>query len=289
MNLKQLITVVTFTTVFSSFIFGQEKETPQVRAQEIKGREILKKAEALISGPAAKDLETLSFQFDTIRIVNQRDGKKRQIDGEIKLHLEALIKIRLEIFSDFTSNQHLSTRMLNSPRYSQNSDVFVNGKPFKFGSNLSGIAPEFSKQERISHLKETAFRIAYPLVLNPKFLEGRDVRYVGKAESNDGKAEVVEITNGDKARYRLFFDDDSHLPVLMIVNFYEPVSKKKITRKYFYSDYRKLDDVFIAHKIIIEFDNGAFEERVLRKSVFNSPIKPKLFEVKEDKINPYSN
>lgn len=257
---------------------------------KVKAEEIIERARTLISrNVKTEELKKLSLEFDSTRITPGQNGEDRHINVETKLFAAFPNQIRLEIFSDFTTNQHLFTEILNLPRYSQTSDVFVGGKPFNFASNLSDIVPKSTKEKRIASIKEVAFSITFPLILQSSWYQNLEFKFVGEAESRDGKADVVEVTNENNTKYRLFFDKQSHLPVMMVGNLKHPVTNKEIERKYYYSDYREQSGLLIAHKIITQLGDKVFEERRLKKLQINPTFKSNLFEVKEDKVNPYEN
>ena len=55
--------------------------------------------------------------------------------------------------------------------------------------------------------------------------DGLEVKYLGEAEASDGRADVLELCSGGEGCFRLFFDKESRLPLMLSYQGNAPVLK----------------------------------------------------------------
>jgi hypothetical protein len=285
-NLKKIGLLLIFCCCIKPAI-GQNVSIPQ-NSQTPKAIALIEKAKSLIYKDIdAKSIKSIALETSSTNDKKLKNGEIKRNTRESKLFITFPNQIRIEEYTDYSTNQHLSTEILNFPRVSITSDVLVNGQPFAFGNNLSGIIPKLTKEQRIDLIKTKVFNIIFPLLLQSYWNDDLKFNYIGEAVSKDFKADIVEVIHKDGDKFQLLFDKTSNLPIMMLQKFINPITKTETERKTYYLDYKKINGILVAHKIIVQTGDTETEERQLKKIELNPTFKPNLFEIKEDKINPY--
>lgn len=186
-------------------------------------------------------------------------------------------KMREKVDASYTTNQWVSDRILNGNRFMQKSDTFVGGKPI----NITVSNPRLkSEKEQIAEYKESVFLTIFPIILDYSWYLPIEFSYIGVAEAGGAKADVIETTLSDGAKYRFFFDQQTYLLLMMIETRTSKSTNKEIERRYFFSDYRKEDGLLVAHKIVTESNKEVTAERELKQLQINPTFKPDYFAVK---------
>jgi hypothetical protein len=129
-------------------------------------------------------------------------------------------------------------------------------------------------------LKDDAFLVVFPILLDYAGYRPVELKYVGVAEAGGTKADVLEAVLTSGAKYRFFFDQQTHLLLLANETWTSRETNKERERKYFFSDYRKEDGLLIAHKIITEENGEVTAERLIKRLQINPTFKPDYFAVK---------
>jgi hypothetical protein len=125
--------------------------------------------------------------------------------------------------------------------------------------------------------------------------------YVGIAEAEDGKADVVEVKPEGGVAVRLFIDQNTHTPLMMTYEGAAPrvmmnrggqrptpeeIEKirneppKMVTYEVRFADYKKVDGLLLPHQITQGFDGTVNEEWTIEKFKINPPLKAEAFEKK---------
>lgn len=207
----------------------------------------------------------------------QYRGKRAEgtIDEEIALSLPD--KMRSKIDASYPTNQWVSDSIFNGDRFVGKSDTFVNGKPINFVISDSTVKTE---KEKIAESKDSAFLTLFPITLDYSWHSPLEFRYIGIAEAKDTKADVIETTLSNGANYRFFFDQQTHLLLMVIETRTSKKTNKEIEKKYFFSDYRKVSGLLVAHKVVTETNQEVVAERDLKRLQINPTFKPDYFAVK---------
>lgn len=183
-------------------------------------------------------------------------------------------KIRQKTLSNQSNTQQEENFTLSGSKFYSKLDVFVNGKLQDFDIS------NFDKKSLISNLKSETFLLVFPMTLDASWYIPLEFSYVGIAESKDGKAEVIEAVSPGKVKYRLFFDTETHLLLLMTESWTNKDNKQN-ENKYYFSNYQEKDGLLVATKIITERNGEVVEEKEIKDLKINPKFKSDLFEVKE--------
>lgn len=252
----------------------QDGDAARARAEQV-----LKQArEATRAGLKGAEIKSLIVKsaIETSLSVPQMTNRKVRGTTDEELSVSLPDKLRKKGDANYTTNQEISDWVINGDRVSDRSDVLVDGRPVNF------VIPkrENDQQKKIATHKDYAFTILFPVIFDASWHPVSGFKYVGVAESNGTKADVVETTSPTATVYRLFFDQQTHLLLLMSEKWVGGASRKEHERKYFFSDYRKEDGLLAAHKIVVEENGEVVEERVVKRLQVNPPFGEDFFAVK---------
>ncbi len=101
---------------------------------------------------------------------------------------------------------------------------------------------------------ESLWTSLFPLILSHPFEKKIEFKYVGKAKSNDKMANVVDVKSANGKTYRLLFDSETNLLLMMIVSFKETNERFNgdVETKYYFSERELINGILIPKKIKIE-------------------------------------
>lgn len=252
------------------FVFAQDNSTVAVKGNEAK--EILEKARKAASKKISID-DARSFTFVTEESF-QAHGLGRTVEGKRKIttNFAAPDKIQQNTFGDYSTNQEKSTYVLNGGKFSSQIDIYINGQ---LQTNMNfGV----DQKSQIAKLKSDAFLLLFPITLDASWYVPLDFQYVGLAESKDGKAKVIEAVTPNQVKYRLFFDVETDLLLMMTEDLIE--EKKPVVNKYFFSNYQEKGGLLIATKIVTERNGKVAQEKEIKDLKVNPTFKPDLFSVR---------
>lgn len=273
--------------------------------------ELLKSARKALGGDQVTKVTGLSAE-GTYR----RSLGPREMAGDLELAIALPDRyVRVETFS-FTGDP--GNRMIRSLGYNQDQplDGFTGGgggnMVMRFnagggpgGENLSD-AERQARQVRVH--KMDASRLALGLLLKPDAVNPLELGYGGIAESPDGKAHVINA-KFQNAEFRLFIDEETHLPLMM--SWREPAprmmtmqrqaggpppsqeEREKMMREareraekeppkmaeieFFFSDYKKVDGVMLPHTFRRSMDGTVNEEWAIANYKVNPAFKADTF------------
>jgi hypothetical protein len=261
----------------------QNGNTAQAKAERVlkQAQEVtridLKNAEIKGLIVSAKGDGTFTLPERALKARPQFRNKKFQETFDEELAISLPDKIRYKINADHTFNQEISEWIVNGNRSSQKTDVLVDGKPIN--AIFSSANPK-SEQEQIAQRKNSAFLTAFPITLDYSLYSPTEFRYIGVAEVKDVKTDVIDTTLSNGSTYRFFFDQQTHLLLLMIETRTDKETNKEVQRKYFFSDYRREEGLLVAHKIVTEENGEVIQETQIKRLQVNPTFKPDYFAVK---------
>lgn len=279
--MKRIQITTILILAFSCSIFGQNTESNKTKAQEI----LAKAKQAIGKKRKAGEIKGLSITSVVTKhsSFKLRNGQPVEIDDTVKsesnFELQNL-KIREKETIDQTSiirnvsdsTQVVEEKILNGDNFSYNRGDFVEGEKVKVP------IPTTPKEKSIFYLKDGIFPKLFPITLDSWYLP-LDFYYIGVAESNDGRANIIEAVVNNQTIYRLFFDEKTNL-LLLVVQTLTDDKNNKTERKYFYSDYKEMDGLLIAAKIKAEItqSNGKIiEVREIKILKINPDFKSNFF------------
>lgn len=223
--------------------------------------------------------DDISYLFpDKVRISNKTQNANGSVDR---------ISFRLTI--------------LNEDILETEDKIIAGGKEFSFDSIIksgpfSSLMPK-SKESSMAEKRESFLQnfwlTIFPILLDSPWGESHTFEYVGKAESPDGRADIIDVKSNDVSdtvKIQLFFDEDSHLLLMMTVIDNKEKEGMKVfsDTKYFFSNYERVDGFLIAKKINIESQSKTkMDKRIMGYKLKGGNIKTTSeITLEEVKINP---
>ncbi|MBX7171930.1 MAG: hypothetical protein K1X72_13290 [Pyrinomonadaceae bacterium] len=279
--------IKTFAITFILFLTILGFCSPNLVAQPIKIDSSKEKAKAILAQAQNsirknKSINGLNVIFDITGQINSPDlpNGKADFSSEVELSILFPNQIYQNAFSDYATNQTSTTSILNNNNFSEQLNVFVDGKPMNFQIN-DGKSAEQKKNEQMLKLKSDAFWVTFPITLDFSWYQNLEFSFVGVAETNTGKLDVIESIMQNGSKVKLFFNNKTHLLQIITRTWASKATDKSVERKYYFSDYQTKDGVLFAQSIVVEQDGKTIEERKVKKLQINPKFKSTLFEVKE--------
>jgi len=253
----------------------------EVSAEEKAQRVIQRARQAISKGVKLEDVKGYIAHWQTRKVLTlnqkesaKRDAQSRQYESTITLEILLPNKMRWREQSDFTSNQSITTEVLNGDQAESQSETIIDGKPISL--DLGDKEPP---SRTLTRMKSRLNSQVLHTLLTPTLNMSSPFTYVGEAESKDGRADVIGATTASGLTLRLFFDKESGL--LVMVSYVNKEGKE--LQRIFFSDYRVEDKLLVAHRVTVEVDGMVVEEREIKSLKLNPSFSGNEFKVK---LNP---
>jgi len=175
--------------------------------------EILKQARTAIGG------EQQIQKVQGLNLIGQyrRMFGDRQMGGdrEISILLPNKYSVEDSMNPGGLSTAIVNTRTLNGDRAWSESSGGGGGMIFRVGPGGQQATPEQMEAalRRVYQIEMARYLLA--ITLTPPASFPLDYKYAGESDVDDAKADVIDVTGQDKFSVRLFFDKQSHLPLLL--------------------------------------------------------------------------
>ena len=188
--------------------------TPAVLADDPHAQEVLKQARAALGGDERlQKVEALNITGQYRRMFGDR-----QLGGdrEVSILLPNKYLVEDAMNPGGLSTAMINTRVLSGERAWSSSSGGGGGMVFRMGGP--------GGQQLTPEQMEAAFRRSYQaeftryllaLLLSAPSSIPVEYRYVGESDVEDIPAEVIDVIGPDKLSIRLFFDKQSHMPMLL--------------------------------------------------------------------------
>jgi len=183
-------------------------------ADDSKAQEILKQARKAIGG----DEQLQKIQALEIHGQYRRVFGERQMGGDREISILLPNKYLVE---DAMSAGGMSTAMINT--HALDGDKAWNGNSGGGGGMVFRIAGPGGQQaspeqmeamlKRIYNAEFSRYLLA--MILTPPPSLAVEYKYAGESDVEDAQADVIDVTGPDKFAVRVFFDKNSHLPLLL--------------------------------------------------------------------------
>lgn len=185
--------------------------TSPVYADDARAQEILKQARAAVGGDEQlKNIQSLNINGQYRRVFGER-----QLGGDREISIELPNKYYIE---DSMNPGGLSTALINYRTL--NGEHAWNGQSGGGGGMVFRMTgPQATPEQmeaglrRMLRMEMARYLLAVTLA-SPDSL-ALQYTYAGESDVDDAKAEVIDVTGPDKFAVRLFFDKNSHLPLLI--------------------------------------------------------------------------
>lgn len=288
---------VLLVLLFSIKVFGQEKAEAR-EDRTIRGGQIVENARKEIGGGGKIISNLVSFQISTR---SQSEIGEFVTVNEKQVSFAPPDKI-VSVYSTIKPLESKTTSVWNGEKYkklfelvdfegrrtvrdatkqetSANSANFVKDKEtLEKIKKASAVDPK-------ARLNDDLWSEIFPLILAHPFEPKAEFKYVGKAQSSSGEANVVETTTAGGRSIRLFFDSKTSHLLMMIENY--KFFDGDYETKYYYSNRELAGNVLIPKKIKVEhrFTPTGRETRVTHTYIdvvqllINPKLKPNLFDV----------
>ena len=301
-SMKKLLPILTLILFSAAAALAND----DARAQEI-----LKQARQAIGG------EEQLQKVQGLHI----NGQYRRMFGERQMGGEREISIALPdkyLVEDAMNTGGLSTAMINTrglngqKAWSGNSGG--GGMVFRMGGGPGGQQPSPEQMEamlrRIYSAEFSRYMLA--MILTAPSSQTVEYKYVGESEVEDTQADVIDVSGPDQFSVRVFFDKNTHLPLLLsyrgpkprIMTMQRPAggsakpedikkardeAEKKMHTEappvpeevdFFIrlTDHKKVGGLMLPHKLTFLTDSEVSEEFEITKYQVNPQFKTDLFE-----------
>lgn len=196
-------------------------------------------------------------------------------------------------------------KIINGNKYSDDSELIVNGETYstrrmgrpQLPTKMPAYIEEAVSKEKAEYLKknpdelnkifmeESLWSNVFPILLTNPLNQDVKYEYVGKAESAGKRADIVDVKSNFYRKIRLFFDENTHLLLMMTKTLDR--AKSTFTEKYYFSDYQLTGGLLVPKIIKKESENVSTDgsgkktygpyQIFIREIKINSNLKPSLF------------
>jgi len=183
-------------------------------ADDSKAQEVLKQARKAIGG----DEQLQKIQALEIHGQYRRVFGERQMGGDREISILLPNKYLVE---DAMSAGGMSTAMINT--HALDGEKAWNGNSGGGGGMVFRIAGPGGQQaspEQMEAMLKKIYnaefsRYLLAMILTPPPSLAVEYKYAGESDVEDAQADVIDVTGPDKFAVRVFFDKNSHLPLLL--------------------------------------------------------------------------
>ena len=181
---------------------------------DARAQEILKQARQAIGG----DEQLQKIQGLEIKGRYMRTFGDRQMGGDREISISLPNKYLVEdaMNAGGLSTAMINTRALNGDKAWSGNSGGGGGMVFRIGGpGGSQISPEQMEamQRRIYSAEFTRYLLA--MILTPPPSLAVEYKYAGESNVEDVQADVIDVSGPDKFSVRVFFDKQSHMPLLL--------------------------------------------------------------------------
>lgn len=163
----------------------------------------------------------------------------------------------------------------------------------RIGKDKVEALKKAGKRDPKESLNNEIWTELFPLILSHPFEQGLEFNYVGRAESANRTANVVDVKPKNGKSYRLFFDSETNYLLMMIESYkvsgdFGGAFDGDYEVKYYYSNRELIDNVLIPRKIKVEQKvvSAGKEPRIGYRNIdvlefnLNPEFKKNMFEIK---------
>jgi hypothetical protein len=272
--MSKLLGIFIFLFLMVSLFYSQDKPLI-IDSKEEKANQVLQDFRKKVSKKTnildVKSLTVVTDEtFQLITDVATSDGKRK-----VETNFIFPDKIQRLTDGNYSTNKEISSIVLNGELISYTSSLYkTSGEKINFDPFAT-----MDQNALKTTLKRDCFYTIFPISLDSSWHLNLKFEYVGIAESKDGRASVIEAISKSGTKYRLFFDTNTNLLLMMIVSWQN--KEKSFEKKYFYSEYKEMDGLLIATKRVVEQDKKIIEETIIKSFKVNPTFKDNFFDVKK--------
>jgi hypothetical protein len=284
---------------------------PAAFADDARAQEILKQARQAIGGEEQlQKVQGLQIHGQYRRVIGDRQMSG---DRDISISLPNKYLVEDAMNAGGLSTAIINTRALNGEKAWSGNSGGGGAMVFRIGGpGAAQMSPEQMEamQRRIYNAEFSRYLLA--MILTPPPAMAVEYKYAGESEVEDAKADVLDVTGPDNFAVRVFFDQSSHLPLLLSYRGPKPrtvmltrqagekakpedikkareEAEKKMAAEApaapeevdFYirlTDHKKVGGLMLPHKLTFLTDTEVSEEFEISKYQVNPQFKTDLFE-----------
>lgn len=293
-------------TLLSGFLAAAWMAGPA--AADEKAAEILVQARKALGGEKLDTLQGLAAEGTYRRLLGERE-----MSGDIELALQLPDKyLRMETIGLDPSNPMRRFSGFNGSTVIESTSGGGGGMMFRTmtgpGPDGRELTPEEREQRRLRMIQRDFGRLLVVLTAGSTPAFPLEYTWAGVAESDDGKADVLDVKGPDDFAARLFVDQATHLPLML--SYREPMprfqqfrgdraqppSREEIEKRMaemraagpppladvqlYVSDHEKIGGVLLPRTVRRSVDGKTVEELQLAKLQVNPAFKADKFEKK---------
>jgi hypothetical protein len=282
-------------------------------ADDPRAQEILKQARAAIGGEELlQKVQSLGIKGEYRRLLV---GKEMAGDREVSIMLPDKYVVEDAMSQGGLSTAMISTRGLNGEHaWTGNSGGGGGTMIFMKGPGGQQMTPEQMEAALRKSYGNEFTRYLLAILVTPPPSLAVEYKYAGESDVEDAHADVIEVTGPNKFAVRLFFDKQTHLPLLLsyrgikpriMTAFNRPTDKnikvedamkqakeeadKKLAADpaakpeeadFFIrvTEYKKVAGLMLPHKLTYLTDTDVSEEFQISKYQVNPQFKPDRFQ-----------
>ena len=186
-----------------------------VLADDARAQELLKQARTAIGGEdALQKIQSLDIKGEYRRVVGEREMAG---DREISISLPDKYLVEDAMSMGGLSTAIINSRGLNGERAWMGSSGGGGGMVFRMGGpgGQQQATPEQLEAMLRSSQRKEFTRYLLAIMMMPPADFAVEYKYAGESDVEGAQAEVIEVTGPEKFAVRIFFDKESHLPLLL--------------------------------------------------------------------------
>ena len=187
-------------------------------ADDARAQEILKQARQAIGGEdKLQKIQGLQINGQYRRVFGERQMGG---DREISILLPDKYLVEDAMNAGGLSTAMINTRGLNGDKAWSGNSGGGGGMVFRIGAGPSGPGGQPPSPEQMEAMLKRVYnaefsRYLLAMILTPPPSLAVEYKYVGESDVEDAKADVIDVSGPDKFSVRVYFDQSSHLPLLL--------------------------------------------------------------------------
>ena len=191
---------------------------PIAFADDARAQEILKQARQAIGGEEQlQKIQSLEIKGQYRRVFGERQMGG---DREISILLPNKYLVEDAMNAGGMSTAMINTRALNGDKAWSGNSGGGGGMIFRIGGGPGGPGGQPPSPEQVEAMQRRIYnaefsRYLLAMILTPPPSLAVEYKYAGESDVEDAKADVIDVSGPDNFSVRVFFDQKSHLPLLL--------------------------------------------------------------------------
>ena len=187
-------------------------------ADDARAQEILKQARQAIGGEEQlQKIQSLQINGQYRRVFGDRQMGG---DREISILLPNKYLVEDAMNAGGMSTAMINTRGLNGDKAWSGNSGGGGGMIFRIGGGPGGPGGQPPSPEQMEAMQRRIYnaefsRYLLAMILKPPPLLAVEYKYAGESDVEDAKADVIDVSGPDNFSVRVFFNQKSHLPLLL--------------------------------------------------------------------------